>query len=338
MSVLSLRNVLRLAVLFAPVLASAAPGATWRVRPLSLPIWYGASCSAIDSRGRIAGTAKLAPDEFGQAGFLHNGQLFRTWGIIDGEDPTGANALSDHGLVVGKRITDRTFGFHKAIIFREHGPRDLPPLTPMNGSSEALGVNIAGDIVGVAASADGSDHAVRWHDDTVTDLAPGSRDSRAVAINAAGTIVGSADGAMVSFTAAGPVPLAGLEAATGVAGALNNAGVVAGYTVDASGLRRAYTWQAGTVTPLPTPDGEESVARGLNNAGTVVGYVRSGATSKGVVWLDGDLIVLDDALAPGAPAGWHITDAGAINDAGQICATASKPHEYPQVVLLKPVH
>lgn len=338
MNISRLGAAFRLAALFAPAIACAAPATTWRVTPLSDPSWFGGSCSAIDAKGRVAGTANVGGDQFGLAAFFYDGRSARTWGSASVEkDGATANALSDKGLVVGTRITDRTFGFHVAVVFRGDGPHALPPLGGGGQGSQALGVNRVGDIVGGAETDSGQYHAVRWHDGQVADLAPASSSSEAVAINASGMVVGNADGALASFAPSGPVPLAGLEQSTGRVSALNDAGVVAGYVNGANGLRQAFTWHDGVVTTLATPADHESVPSGMNDTGAVVGYVHRSATFSGVVWQDGSLVVLDDALAPGTPAGWHIEQANAINDAGQICAEATKLHKQRQLVLLTPV-
>jgi probable HAF family extracellular repeat protein len=57
-----------------------------------------------------------------------------------------------------------------------------------------------------------------------------------------------------------------------VANAINNAGVVVGYTDVTSGLPHGFRWSAGTMTDLGTePGGDDSTANAINEAGQVAG-------------------------------------------------------------------
>ena len=327
----------RAAALALPALAAAAP-ATWRLTPIGAAPWYGSGCEALDSRGRAVGWASLASDEFGQAAFLYDGQV-HTLGITGGQDGASAADIGEDGTVVGERVTDRTFGFHEPVAWRRGKLRTLPPLSAHGTNGTATAVNAAGDIVGSSDTGQGGAHAVRWRGQAVQDLAPASVSSAAVAINAAGTIVGNADHAMVTFTDAGPVPLAGLEGRAGEVAGLDAAGDVLVNLWEATGtVRHAHVWSQGRVTPLGEPEGYESVAQGMNDRGVVVGYVHFQATFSAVAWHDGRMVVLDDALDPVTGAGWRITGAAAVNDAGQVCATALDLHERrQQAVLLTPM-
>jgi len=247
--------------------------------------------------------------------------------------------MADDGTVVGRRITDRTFGFHEPVAWRGGKPRTLPPLTFLDTSGEAVAVNLAGDIVGTSADKDGYPHAVRWRGDTVIDLAPASLTSAATAINAAGTVVGNVAGTMVRFDAGGPAPLAGLEGSRGEVHAIDDAGAVVGDRIDpADGLRHAFLWKDGHVTALEQPEGAASSAWGMNNRGLVVGTILRHANFSAVAWQAGRMTRLDDALDPETGAGWHVQDASDVNDKGQICATARQGHDrYAQAVILTPM-
>jgi probable HAF family extracellular repeat protein len=57
-----------------------------------------------------------------------------------------------------------------------------------------------------------------------------------------------------------------------VANAINNVGVVVGYTDVTSGLPHGFRWSAGTMTDLGTePGGDDSTANAINEAGQVAG-------------------------------------------------------------------
>ena len=72
-----------------------------------------------------------------------------------------------------------------------------------------------------------------------------------------------------------------------VANAVNNAGVVVGYTDVTPGLPRAFRWSAGTMTDLGVePGGGSSVANAVNDAGQVAGTAdrQSGGYGYPVRW------------------------------------------------------
>jgi len=329
-----------LAGLSLPVLAVAAGIATWRLTPITSVGWNGSSCAALDDRGHAVGSANLGGGEFGQAAFVFNGRRARTWGIVNTRDAAQAHGISSDGTVVGKRITDPVFGFHEPVAWSGGKPRTLPPLNFLDTSGEAVAVNVAGDIVGTSADANGYPHAVRWRGGKVKDLAPSSLRSAATAINAAGTIVGNVAGSMVRFENDGPVPLAGLEGVLGDALAIDDAGAVVGDRVDPSDkTRHAFIWKDGRASALEQPAGYQSSAWGMNNRGLVVGYILRRATFSAVAWQSGHMVRLDDALDPGTGAGWHVELASDANDKGQICATATRADDpySSQAVLLTPM-
>ena len=141
--------------------------------------------------------------------------------------------------------------------------------------SGALGINAKGDIVGLAGTAAGEEHAVLWRDGTLTDLGTlGGTFSQAYAVNAAGRVVGLAttrlgeergfvweNGRMTNL---GVPPGATRSVAVGI----NAAGVIVAFT-DAG----FATWKKGTWTVLPFPAGSTGCGGGaIDNAGQVVGF------------------------------------------------------------------
>ncbi|HEV3169083.1 MAG TPA: hypothetical protein VGZ32_02015, partial [Actinocrinis sp.] len=72
-----------------------------------------------------------------------------------------------------------------------------------------------------------------------------------------------------------------------VANAINNAGVVVGYTEPTPGLPHAFRWSGGTMTDLGIePGGDSSVANAINDAGQVAGTAdrHSGGYGYPVRW------------------------------------------------------
>ena len=99
--------------------------------------------------------------------------------------------------------------------------------------------------------------------------------------------------------------------------AVSNDGRVAGALNDDLGGAVAFLWQGGSISTLGalTPGGS-SRAYGVNSAGLVVG------TSDGLAFLfDGTTMTDLNGLLAGAPSVWQLTEADAINDAGQIAGT-----------------
>jgi probable HAF family extracellular repeat protein len=105
---------------------------------------------------------------------------------------------------------------------------------PGGTSSGATGINANGDIVGLAGTATGQEHAVLWRNRRIRDLG----------------------------TLGGPI-------SQGFA--INDAGRAVGWSTKRTGLEQAVIWENGTKTGLGHPNGATySVAVGVNKAGVIV--------------------------------------------------------------------
>ena len=152
---------------------------------------------------------------------------------------------------------------------------------------DAAGINDNGEIVGLGETASGDAHAFLFDTGKVTDLGtPGNHPgdmSSATAINAAGHVVGWTDG-MVSG---------------------------------------AFYWN-GTMHVISTPSGPGGdQASGINAADWVVGFHDTSTGTTAFVWPGAGSAVDLDTRALDLPDGWKLMGANAINDSGQIAATAS---------------
>jgi probable HAF family extracellular repeat protein len=140
--------------------------------------------------------------------------------------------------------------------------------------SSASGINNAGQVAGLTIKEDGEGDAFLWENGMMTGL--------------------------------------GTSGCCGTAVDLNDEGIVAGYDVfrgKHSDQTRAFIWQHGAISFLPTFGEHSSEARGINSAGVVVGYIETGWTVHAALWRDGVLGILpDDSFAL----------ANAINADGQI--------------------
>ncbi len=211
-----------------------------------------------------------------------------------------ATGINEFGIIVG--WSETASGNRHAFIWRNGAMTDLGTLG--GPTSQANGISRGGVVVGQSTTASGERHAFRWKDGGFKDLgAQGRQYSFATAINTKGQIVGAlgptqdAAGEELEWTAGF---LYYQEAFTFVGGtrpaviprAISPVGVVVGQAFDTGDeprAERAWVWESGSVTALPTlvPDGLDSHAGayGVNRAGTIVGFSKASAgTSHAVLW------------------------------------------------------
>jgi probable HAF family extracellular repeat protein len=115
-----------------------------------------------------------------------------------------------------------------------------------------------------------------------------------------------------------PIDLGTLGGTWSVGRAINDAGQIAGSSTTASGEWHAFLWAHGVMTDLGE-DGFESRATAINDAGQVVGTRQTPDGWRAFLWRDGTRIDL------GWVDGHPITEAWAINAAGQVAGRSSKP-------------
>jgi len=78
--------------------------------------------------------------------------------------------------------------------------------------------------------------------------------------------------------------IANLGGSAGAGYAVNNAGVVAGWSQNSSGGQQAFVSTPSGLSALPLGSGTESYAYGINAAGTVVGNTYINGNSHGTIW------------------------------------------------------
>lgn len=175
---------------------------------------------------------------------------------------------------------------------------------PVNGASstQALGINKAGQVVGMAQIG-ATSHAVLWTQGVATDLGAG----RANAINAAAHIAGSSVDANGREQATVWTNQAPTLLGDGAAYAINDQDEVVGEALGADGIRHPAVWRQGVLKLLSTQAGR---ATGINKNGQIVGYVTSTVdgttTSSPIKWVQDVATVLSAGNAV----------ANGINDAG----------------------
>jgi len=224
-----------------------------------------------------------------------------TFSLVDlntlGGSTSEARAISDAGYVTGN--ADIPSGSTHAFLWdAQGGLRDLGTLWKnqsgvFQGDSYGYGVNDAGVVVGEAAVNETYkglpvSHAYLFNQGTLRDIGGpvggtntlGGKNSRANAINTAGTVVGAAqavgDG-YHAFRYDGAGPMTDLDAKGQIlsAVAINDAGVIAGNSVDTAFVFANGAWQSLGVPPGFTT----SRALGLSSFGDVAGFVSNGQGS-----------------------------------------------------------
>jgi probable HAF family extracellular repeat protein len=299
-------------------------------RPVDLGTLGGTTSGAhaLSSNGLVAGESTLT-DGTTHAFLWRDGRLLDLGVLPDGTYSValGVNAA---GVVVG--YGDVGDGIRRAFRWTDAGLADLG-LLPGGTYSVARGINNAGTSVGEADMDDAGrrrTRAVRF-DGTPLDLGIilGSATSAAAAVNAAGAVVGSArvHGAIYhAFRLVSPGhyrDIGALAEGSSDGYAINASGQVVGASAVGADIRAfVSTYRNGRPTALPGLGGPNSVAFGINAAGDIVGSADdANVAAHAVRWRDGQVLDLTTALP--ADSRWHLTDAAAINDAGQIAGTGT---------------
>jgi uncharacterized membrane protein len=229
-----------------------------------------------------------------------------------------ATIINNHGLICGFLTTGIGFCYRHGTITQ---------LLPLAGdaSTNPLGLNDRGQVVGSSRDSNGNDHAVIFVHGAARLLAVGShRTSRADDINSFGQIVGGfgdvQDESLAFLSSHGRVqPLGTLGGPRHVDEALgnNDRGQIVGLvskpgTRPEPGLQVAFLYEKGVMRALPTPVDYASAAVRINVRGQAVGYTyrinEEATTKRAVLWDKGMMKTLLDVQS----------DARDINRWGQV--------------------
>jgi probable HAF family extracellular repeat protein len=102
-------------------------------------------------------------------------------------------------------------------------------------------------------------------------------------------------------------------------------------------VRHAFLYSGSTMTDLGTLGGQYSYAWGINDSGQVVGeaYTTGDAAIHAFLYSGSTMTDLNTMIDPNS--GWILTDASAINDAGQIAGKGMNSRYQNHAFLLTPV-
>jgi probable HAF family extracellular repeat protein len=307
---------------------------------------FGSAQSAqaydVNDIGQVVGIA-------GTHAFLwHNGTKIDLGTLASGSASL-ASALNEGGQIVGyATATTPPSGTH-AVLWRNGVLTDLTADLPPNQGASATGINEAGQVVFNMSSSG----AFVWQNGVRTSLGDlGGGATFANDINDSGLVVGSSYTNDVTplglmqhpFVWQGNVMtdlglLPGDE--DGGASAINSFGQIVGSSGRTDpetyeSFYRPFIYANGVMTALPVPS-SEAYAGDINDAGVVVGTMRAGGAVSNFhawVYIDGGVTNLNTLIQPGT--GLHIAYANAINNAGQIAATAYDAQGHYHAVLLTP--
>jgi probable HAF family extracellular repeat protein len=260
--------------------------------------------------------------------------------------------ISDDGLIVGNAET--TTAGQRGYIYNSNTNQwtPLPPPNPISqGWSSAESINNAGQVCGYRSVNDGGDPVNPWMayiwtpGKGFTDLGLINGESTActsIAENGAATGVMLVDGVFHGFLwIEGTIEdLGTISAMDTTPLAINsNLQVVGKSKVPGSnpfGMNHAFFWANGDLTDLGLFRGYTgAVAQDVDKDGVVIGFCREGTEDKAFIWNGKTLVELDLLVDPAA--GVLLEVPGAINDVGQIIASARDSRGSPISVLLTPV-
>lgn len=276
----------------------------------------GSRASGINSAGDIVGAIQGS----GSAtdGFIATGNAYTRY-AMEGASSTSFNAINDSGAIAGFALLN---GQYRAIKYSRgtFAPIALPP---NDFDSVATAINNNGTIVGGFSS--NMDHGFMDQNGVVSTIPDAVRPSMARDINDAGTVVGSlrignSEHAYV-YANGTTTLLTGANAIHGEASAINERGVVVGTFYTSNGTYTGYRYDNGRNYAFGRLGSLRMAINDINSSNMFVGNILwAGAPDdSGFIHDESSLFDLDRLLVDAG--GWHVTNAAAINDSGQIAAT-----------------
>lgn len=320
--------------------ATFAAAADYRTSLLGGPAGSESSAWGINQSGQVVGRVSTAEGGWRASLWEANG----SWVALDLVGNTVSShavAINDSGQIAGSSMAsnDRFKPGYVATMWSKDG-RGKALGTLGKGQGVAMGINDAGHVVGAFQHSGDSfgTSAVRWGADGVARrlASLGGSSNQANGINNKGQIVGysetaSGGGGAVLWEADGSIQQLALLSETAQynwSTRINEQGQVAGYaTFSEIGVDdRPNTWGPdGSVHALDLGDALGGAAYDLNDSGSlVVGYsVLGSGIRHATLWDQGTARDLNSFIDAGlAQAGWHFSEARAINEQGWVVGEA----------------
>lgn len=317
--------------------AAHAAGAGYTMTDLGTLGYISTVGAGLNATGQATGVASL-PTTYPTTGcppkhrpclahpahaFRYSNGVITDLGTLGGHNSAGL-AINSSGAVAG--YADLSSGLQHAVIFQNGMITDLGSLSGPTGSSEATAINDNGQVAGTS-----NEQAFIETGGVMTGLGllPGGVFSEATGINSGGAVVGIEDNAASderAFVYAGGVKtdLGTLGGPNAAAYAINDNGLIVGNSQNAADNDHVFSYSNGAMTDLGSYN-IDTVPQAVNDAGVFVGQTY-GVTSTGspfyaaFIHQNGTFQNLNTLIPAGS--GWNLTNATAINGAGQILVDA----------------
>ena len=290
-----------------------------------------AEAFGLNNSGEVVGRA-------GNRAFLWQNGTKTDLGTLGGQAAM-ALGINEFGQVVGQ-ATFALLSASRATLWSNGTITNLTPDLASNEGSSAVAINASGQIVGNI----GYTTAFIWENGARRSLGHlGGGGSFVSDINDNGVAVGTSTGHPFAWENGVMRDLGLLEVTDEDAGAagINSLGQIVGSSgrMDPETYEqfyKAFLYSNGAMTALPVPSWE-AYAGDINDHGTVVGSMRAGggfSNFHGWIYVDGTVTNLNHLIPQNS--GLHIASAHAVNNSGQIAATALDAQGHYHAVLLTP--
>jgi probable HAF family extracellular repeat protein len=334
------------------LVALLAAAATQQYKVTDLGAVAGQLVSGAYGLNNLGQAAGVSSDPGGAIATLFAGGKATSLGTLVAGDVSIAEGISSTGQVVGYVVEYPASGtVYHAFLYSNANMQDIDSASLFPSGTVAYGINSSEQVVGEGYVNSYTFHPFLYSGGKMTDIGTlGGFQASATAINAAGVIVGNslnkASNQHAFMYANGKMTDLGVPSGSYAAGAnaINASNDVAGTIYLTAGGSHAASYIAGEWTDLGLyPGAIASSATGINASNQIVGTGIFAQTSyhppkpgKHVPFLvsGGALVNLNTLIPTGS--GFTLTDAIAINDAGQILCDATNASGLEHAVLLTP--